>query len=384
MVAISSLQGLFLVFIVLISTVLSFGVPYRALGRLGRSADAARSISMSSSSSLLTNWGFLDGIYLITTEGGEDRVARTREQLRKVGMWGKVQVRTFKTDDEDRVRGCYTSHMNVLSDIAKTMDGKDDYKVLILEDNLEITARMSPSTVDQVSNFLERVSGTEGFDVFHLAYMMYVPGLFLKDVKEENVRKMYTDESSAVGTSAYIVSKRGVDSMIRNDAKAGFAEAVPNVMSRLFPESRYAAYPMVFHRAGKINSLVNPQLDGFRKVMFTPALYTSWEKLMVSTGLQNNQLFPGLMVTLLFSILAVGVSALNNGGTTEQLAGDNRLLATFLEVLPQVLVSIPLIVAVWGATLFTPGVTGGGYATNAQGERYGELGGKVSENEASA
>ena len=137
---------------------------------------------------------------------------------------------------------------------------------------------------------------------------------------------------------------------------------------------------MVFHRAGKINSLVNPQLDDFRKVMFTPTMYTNWEKLMVGTGLQNNQLFPGLMVTLLFSVLAATVSVLNNGGAMEQLVGDNQNLANFLEVLPQVLVGIPLAVALWGATLFTPGVTGGGYATNAQGEKYDEMGGRVTEN----
>ena len=331
-----------------------------------------------SSGSLKTNWDFLDGIYLITTEGGDKRVSQTRQQLEKVGMWGKVQVRTFQTDDEDRVRGCYTSHIRVLGDVAKTMAGRDDYKILVLEDNLETTKRMSPHTVDKVSEFLEKKSGPDGFDVFHLAYMMYVPGLFLKDVKEENVRKMYTDESSAVGTSAYIVSKKGVDAMLRNDEEFGFTEAVPNVMSRLFPESRYAAYPMVFHRAGKINSLVNPQLDDFRKVMFTPVMYTNWEKLMVSTGLQNNQLFPGLLITLLFSVLAATVSVLNNGGTMDQLVGDNQELASLLEVLPQVLVGIPLVVALWGATLFTPGVTGGGYATNASGEKYGETGGRVS------
>lgn len=357
-----------------------FTMPIMRLTRPGSVGDKGSRSTRMSSGSLQTNWDFLDGIYLITTEGGDERVLRTRKQLEKVGMWGKVQVRTFKTDDEDRVRGCYTSHMNVLSDVAKTMDGKDDYKILVLEDNLETTTRMSPDTVDKVREFLGRESGKDGFDVFHLAYMMYVPGLFLKDIKEENVRKMYTDASSAVGTSAYIVSKRGVDAMLANNKAVGFTEAVPNVMSRLFPESRYAAYPMVFHRAGKINSLVNPQLDDFRKVMFTPTMYTNWEKLMVGTGLQNNQLFPGLMVTLLFSVLAATVSVLNNGGAMEQLVGDNQNLANFLEVLPQVLVGIPLAVALWGATLFTPGVTGGGYATNAQGEKYDEMGGRVSEN----
>lgn len=327
---------------------------------------AEASIAMTRSEGLKSNWNFLDGIYLITTEGGDDRVSKTKEQLEKVGMWGNVQVRTFKTDDEDRVRGCYTSHMNVLTDVRKTMQGRDDYKVLILEDNLETTARMSPNTVDNVAEFLGKASGSDGgWDVFHLAYMMYVPGLFLKSSSSENVVQMYTDASSAVGTSAYIISKRGVDRMLENNAVAGFEDAIPNVMSRLFPQSRFAAYPMVFHRAGKTKSLVNPQLDDFRKVMFTPSMYTNWEKLMVGTGLQNNQLFPGLMITLLFGVLATAITAVNNGGLSDSLVGDNQALRSVLEALPQILVAIPLFLAIWGATLFTPGVTDGGYAKGA-------------------
>ena len=55
---------------------------------------------------------------------------------------------------------------NVLGDVAKTMAGRDDYKILVLEDNLETTKRMSPHTVDKVSEFLEKKSGPDGFDVF--------------------------------------------------------------------------------------------------------------------------------------------------------------------------------------------------------------------------
>ncbi len=315
---------------------------------------------------LKSDWGFLDGIYLITTEGGDDRVQKTKTQLDKVGMWGNVQVRTFKTDDEDRVRGCYTSHMNVLKDVEKTMQGKDDYKILILEDNLETTTRMSPSTVENAAKFLSKASlSKSGWDVFHLAYMMYVPGLFLKSGCNENVVQMFTDASSAVGTSAYIISKRGVDRMIENDVLNGYVDAVPNVMSRLFPQSRFASYPMVFHRAGNTKSLVNPQLDDFRKVMFTPSMYTLWEKLMVGTGLQNNQLFPGLIITLFSGLLAIVISTLNSGGALNHLAGNNETLKTLLETLPEILVVTPLFLAIWGATLFTPGVTDGGYAKGA-------------------
>ena len=145
-------------------------------------------------------------------------------------MWGggKVQVRTFEPDDEDRVRGCYTSHMNVLMDVKKSFVGRDDYKVLILEDNLETTNRMEPFIVESVSSFLEQMSkSASGWDVFHLAYMMYVPGLSLQKISgEDNIVQMLADGSSAVGTSAYVVSKSGVESLINNYETNGFVEAV--------------------------------------------------------------------------------------------------------------------------------------------------------------
>jgi hypothetical protein len=182
---------------------------------------------------LKADWSFVDSIYLITTTpptSDSSRLDRTRAQLEKVGMWGggKVQVRTFEPDDEDRVRGCYTSHMNVLMDVKKSFVGRDDYKVLILEDNLETTNRMEPFIVESVSSFLEQMSkSASGWDVFHLAYMMYVPGLSLQKISgEDNIVQMLADGSSAVGTSAYVVSKSGVESLINNYETNGFVEAV--------------------------------------------------------------------------------------------------------------------------------------------------------------
>jgi hypothetical protein len=230
-------------------------------------------------------------------------------------MWDKVKVVKFKTDNEDRVRGCYTSHMSVLRQVQKTFGKKDDYRVLILEDNIEITSGMSDTVIEAVADFVEK---KQSWDVFHLAYMMYVPGLKLQklaSIKEEeetavvdngNIVRMIAEEGVAVGTSSYIVSKSGLQALLKYDNEMGFTDAIPNIMSKLFPVSRYAAYPMVFHRAGGVKSLVNPQLDDFRKVMFTPALYSTWEKLMVSTGLQNNQLFPLTVVSLFTSVIATG------------------------------------------------------------------------------
>ena len=68
----------------------------------------------------------------------------------------------------------------------------------------------------------------------------------------------------------------------------GYVDAIPNVMARLFPDSRFAAYPMPFHRAAAVKSLVNGQLDSLRALLFKPEIYTWWERLLVGTGLSTN------------------------------------------------------------------------------------------------
>jgi hypothetical protein len=62
---------------------------------------------------------------------------------------------------------------------------------------------------------------------------------------------MIADKNAAVGTSAYLISAAGVSKVLQRHAERGYVDAIPNVMSQLFPESRYAVYPMLFHRAGE-------------------------------------------------------------------------------------------------------------------------------------
>ena len=50
---------------------------------------------------------------------------------------------------------------------------------------------------------------------------------------------MIAEEGVAVGTSSYIVSKSGVESLLKWDTEKGFTDAIPNIMSALFPDSRY-------------------------------------------------------------------------------------------------------------------------------------------------
>lgn len=249
------------------------------------------------------------------------------------------------------------------------MAKKKDYSILILEDNLEKTKGMKDTVVSSVAKFLA-AQETGGWDVFHLAYMMYVPNLRLQKLKsgDGNVVQMYSKENVAVGTSSYIISKTGVDAVLNYHKANGYTgEAIPNVMSNLFPESRYAAYPMVFHRAGKVTSLVNPQLDDFRKVMFSPSLYSFWERLMVTTGLENNQLFPGLLVTLGTTLIATVVSTLMQPKVVDDASGDatSVLLSNLGGASSLGLVLVPLFVALWGASLFKAGNTGAGFASTS-------------------
>lgn len=64
-------------------------------------------------------WDFADDIFLITTtEQGSERLEKTKQQLEKVNMMKKVKIRTFKPDDEDRVRGEKLSTYSFIIDVT--------------------------------------------------------------------------------------------------------------------------------------------------------------------------------------------------------------------------------------------------------------------------
>jgi hypothetical protein len=239
-----------------------------------------------------------------------------------------------------------------MQEIQQRHQSKNDYRCIVVEDNLEVTQRCSTDVIDAVAHFVSAPIN-QGWEVFHLAYMMYVPGLSLHKIGG-SVVQMQANAQSSVGTSAYIISKSGVEKFLSNHAQKGYTEAVPNIMAELFPTTRYAAYPMPLHRAAKIGSLVNPQMNDFRKVMFNPVLYGAWERLMVATGLQNNQLFPGMLATLLLTAASLVANAVST-----PLPSDGGLSVNPASVL----IAFPLFVALWGATLFG---TNAGFTKEAQ------------------
>jgi len=265
----------------------------------------------------------LDACFLITcpsADGSNPRLETAMAQLRAVGLADRTEVREFGTDDEDRIRGCYTSHVTVLEEASARFAARpssEPLNVLVLEDNLSISPRIAQPTLDSIADFL---SGTPGGDMaardmVHLAYIMYVPGLSVEGIGGEadpwdgRIVRLRCNADSVLGTTAYVISRSGLDAVLAEHRRVGYVDAIPNVMARLFPSSRYAAFPMPLHRAASVKSLVNGQLDQLRSLIFRPQIFTIWERLLVSTGLSTNVLFPALCLALLIGALAGGGEA---------------------------------------------------------------------------
>ncbi|GMH97396.1 hypothetical protein TrVE_jg7670 [Triparma verrucosa] len=260
-------------------------------------------------------------------------MSRSNDIVNRVGLGGKIKKMEFDTDDEDRIRGCYNSHIEVLrqarkdfgkgrgggnpfGDLIASVLGSDsgspssansaaDYKVLVMEDNVSLSPKLQQETLNKLITFGEQKKGE--WDMLHLAYIMYVPGLTVGKTKDDGVVSLTTGLGSALGTTAYVISMRGVDAILDYHDANGYSIAIPDLMAKLFPTSRYAAYPMLFHRASKVKSLVNPQLDSLRELLFEPFFYTKWEALMVGTGLSTNVLFPALVTALIVASIKSGL-----------------------------------------------------------------------------
>ena len=254
----------------------------------------------------------LDAAYLITCpqpDGTNPRLDTAWKQVEAVGLAGITEVCEFGTDDDDRIRGCYTSHISVLEAAEKRFADRpadEQLNVLVLEDNLSISPRIEQQTLDAMETFLSKESAAAFRpDMVHLAYIMYVPGLSVETLPaQDHVVRLQCNADSVLGTTAYVISRQGLETLLAEHRRTGYVDAIPNMMARLFPNTRYAAYPMPLHRAAKVKSLVNGQLDALRSLIFQPQVYTQWEKLLVATGLSTNVLFPALLLGVLLGAIA--------------------------------------------------------------------------------
>jgi hypothetical protein len=209
------------------------------------------------------SWDFLHESFLITTaDESSTRMQSTKGVLSRLEL-DKITLKKFAVDREDKVRGCYTSHMAVLREVSHAMQkqNRDSYYVLMLEDNIALAYENSANqavleALQSIGSFLNSAAVT--CDVLHLGYMMYVPGLRARSLRQEGhpgiVQLFSTSNATAIGTSAYFISAQGVQKLLQYDvAQGGYVpgKAIPNVMAEVFPDSRYALYPMLLHRSGK-------------------------------------------------------------------------------------------------------------------------------------
>lgn len=277
------------------------------------------------------DWSFLDAIYLITcpnADPGSDRLRNTMKVLEETNLQNKVVVKEFDTDDEDRVRGCYASHLSVMRTALKEAeqrkkstkntwlqsflpqdsgDGRD-YKVLILEDNLATSGSLDQMTIDRVAEYVTKGSP---WDVVQLSYNPYVPNLVVTRTDHDRIVKLSCGVGSALGTTAYVINEEGMKTIVNYDEKKGFYAPIPDVMAELFPSSRFAAFPAPFVRAPETKSLVNPQLDDLRALLFQPSVACQVQNLLTFTGLSTNTLLPITITVLLLSSVLSGRATLD-------------------------------------------------------------------------
>ena len=300
------------------------------------------------------DWSFLNGrSYLITcpnADPGATRLRNAEQLLDTAGVWDNVSVKAFATDDEDRIRGRYTSHISVLQDALKDCQRNTNRQgsvnawklllenlplsfgnnkessataqtqptisstssstsssslscALILEDNLALTGPIRQSVLDTVADFCR--TNTD-WDVLHLAYIPYVPNLVVSQTDTAGIVQLSCGIGSALGTTAYIVSERGMQTLVDHHSAQGYYASIPDVMAELFPNTRYAVAPTLFTRAPKTKSLVNPQLDDLRSILFQPAVSSLVQVVLSSTGQSTNNVLFGTVGLLL---LLTGVSA---------------------------------------------------------------------------
>ena len=90
-----------------------------------------------------------------------------------------------------------------------------------------------------------------------------------------------------------------------------------------------------FIRNVDIKSLVNPQLDTLRTVLFIPSIYSLFENTLVFTGLSTNTLLPIFVASVGFlSVYSIGysidsVKILLNGGLSDLSFGNVLLSLVF-------------------------------------------------------
>jgi len=284
------------------------------------------------------DWGFIDCVYLVhcpNADENRERFVSTRTILKQVNLFDRLEIKKFETDDEDRIRGCYNSHIAIFREILnKRSDGPDDINALIFEDNLYRNGEiLKQESIDAISSFTEQCD--KEWDVIHLSYIPYVPDLqILKTNNNKIVRLSTSDSQCALGTTAYVINSRAMRKIIEKDDERGYIGIpIPDAMAELFGETRYALNPAAFTRAPVIPSLVNPQLDDLRSILFQPAIVSFIQQVLISSGVSTTKLL-FITIFLLLSISGISITSSIHSALEFARSGtlDGPLAMTFFSI----------------------------------------------------
>ena len=261
------------------------------------------------------DWSKLvDAAFLITCPDGDskgERLQSAKKILDSNSLTPLVSVCEFQTDEENGIRGCHSSHIKIYEKIRERPDFSSSFSALVVEDNISDNEKLDQVQLDSLSSF----KNTNSWDMLHLAYITYVPGLTTTTTKSHsNIVNLKCGLGSALGTTSYIINGEGINKILAENQRLPFEVSnlpIPDLMAKLFPTTRYGLYPMPFHRSSKIKSLVNPQLDSLRGILFKPFYTQAFEKLIVSTGLSSNILFISIVIGLFGVSLASAKTSLD-------------------------------------------------------------------------
>ena len=242
--------------------------------------EKTQSITTNSEKEKILDWSFIDGVYLITCPNADadgSRISEAKSILDNSGLLDRLQVREFDTDDENRIRGCYTSHISVMQDIMNEMsqksssnnnnggnnpfddflamfsnnekeetttrneekngknnNGDDDFVALIIEDNLALShGTIQQSKIDIVKEFCstDNTEHNTSWDMIHLSYIPYVPDLKVSKTNTKDIVKLSCGIGSALGTTAYLINSSAIRTILNHDKqKGGFYAPIPDVM----------------------------------------------------------------------------------------------------------------------------------------------------------
>lgn len=243
----------------------------------------------------------ISNCFLISTDCANERRSNALAALETVC---NPRVRLFKRDVADGARGCYFSHLAVYEEV--TSEGMP--WAVIFEDNVLVLSASDLKTM--LDTLDEWASAATSWKILHLSLVHSAASLKLrkadaqKDAQVLGVAGVVRVERTApdwygpvkierapgLGTTAYVISSEAAKDVLKRHAETGYTQPIDDLLVELFGASgTFAAYPAPVHR-GRVVSLINPDQELFRAVMYDPRVFKNVEWTLVQTGLSSSQL----------------------------------------------------------------------------------------------